>query len=161
MGPTRYLTRKISKWFQILESLVLIDPFGMDRKIHPHLIKPAFNFKGHTYQWIKEDTNTDFTWIALYSLILQQLIIGKLLMNNSRNDTILVEHYELDNVLNTTTNSIIKPCSNTCSPLNYHLASYYNCVNEYPLKDAIIIPHVNKLTDTQFSFETMIEDLYS
>ena len=106
----------------------MIDPYGMDRKIHPHLVKPAFNFKGHTYQWIKDDTDTDFTWVALYSSTLQQPIMGKLLINDSRNDTILMEHYELDNILSTTTNSVIKPCSNNCPSSNYHLASYYNCV---------------------------------
>jgi len=148
---------KIPKWFKSLEILVIKNLNGL-RYIHDNLITPAFNFKGHQYKLITP--NESYDWVAIYSTTTRQPIIGKLLMKDFHQGSIIIEHWKINDILSLHNRPVFERCHDHCLS-NYSLASFYGCADKHWLKDAIIIYNVKIFSDDKMYVEALIDDIFS
>ena len=128
---------KIPKWFKSLEILVIKNLNGL-RYIHDNLIMPAFNFKGHQYKLITP--NESYDWVAIYSTTTRQPIIGKLLMKDFHQGSIIIEHWKINDILSLHNRPVFERCHDHYLS-NYSLASFYGCADKHWLKDAIMLKY--------------------
>jgi len=148
---------RIPKWFRSLEILVIKDLNG-SRYIHDNLITPAFNFKGHQYKLITPNDSCD--WVVIYSTTTRQLIIGKLLMKDFHQGSIVIEHWKINDVLSLHNRPVFERCHDHCLS-NYSSASFYGCADKHWLKDAIVIRNVKIFSDDKMYVEVLIDDIFS